>query len=475
MITIAAPAPPPGGAGEPTFTLGTDVRTGLPVKIPRSLLHGSHMHTVGRTRCGKSSTTLLPLAVQSADPYTVNGVTYRDSVLFIDQGGDQAMLHIIRAICLSQVPQRTFRFLSLDPDDDWDVLDPFQSLKPESRSVTAIVNLLIEAFSLDNGLMYGGSYFTAANLAALLKVCRQLVRPGLPPPTLQQVSEYLEKNRRKVKDADQVRMTIAFLTEFDQLKREKRADPTREINMARLLDNGEVAYIFAPTLGNTTSARQFAGLALYSLVHAAMERAHQGLPMKRCLVFIDEFQELAGRSFAALLAQAAKFGITFILSNQSTSQLDNRDNSLASIVFDNTAIKWYHTVSSKRDVEELQFLSGEHETDLHGESFTTLASGVSNQGMFRPRLDVNEILEVSGTFGQGFVFIDDGLGWKPPIRVQGHFATTKEVYERNSRLPLPKRPKAPTPTPVLQRAMSDPELNAKLTSLLQQKVNSERI
>ena len=144
--------------------------------------------------------------------------------------------------------------------------------------------------------------------------------------------------------------------------------------MQRALKDGEVIYFFCPTMGESTTARQIAGLGLYTLINAAMQRqrslslADRHRPQPHAWIFVDEFQELAGRSFAALLAQASKFGVSLVMANQTTAQLQNRDLDLSHVVRDNTLLKLYFTVTGKQDIEELQAYCKEQIISLGSET-----------------------------------------------------------------------------------------------------------
>lgn len=431
------------------ITLGYEVGNGKrAVQVDRTTLANGHMHIRGRTRSGKTSLAILPLIEQLIPDYTTaDNQRSRDPVFVFDLGGDQALFHQVKALAESQNPPRKFRFLSLERNDDWDHFDPFQAVSHGEDRVIRIANMLIEAFNLDNGLIYGGSYFTQQNLAALLRVARQLFREEGRYPTLTEISDYLDKpaNRRAIRDADQVRMTFHFLVEYDQLKPEEATDPNRKIDMLRALDDGEVIYFFTPTLNETTTARQIAGLGLYSLINAAIQRKRRGMASRRAWVFVDEFHELAGRSFAALLAQSGKYGLSLVMANQTTSQLETRDTALANVVFDNTHVKQYFTVTSYLDRRSLEDLSQTEDRLLEGGYSHRIANGTTMNArvITEPTLKHNEILETSGTAGQSFLILDDGKGHKNPLRIFRDHKYDAKLAERlgNTPLPLVKEPR----------------------------------
>jgi len=130
-------------------------------------------------------------------------------------------------------------------------------------------------------------------------------------------------------------------------------------------------------MGQATTARQVAGLGLYTLLAAAQLRKDSGANQcvgeyvghRHAWVIVDEFQELAGRSFSSLLAQSSKFGISLILANQTTTQLETRDINLANVVRDNTIAK-----RNQRDYCSLK------QTDF---SFDSVAASLDNSIMWR--------------------------------------------------------------------------------------------
>lgn len=412
-----------------------------PIRVSRDFLGEGHLHVRGRTRSGKTSPALLPLAIQLMQPYADNGTTKRDPIFIFDLGGDLALFNFVKQA--AEKIGRTFRFLSLHAGDDSHCFDPFQAVPEGERDVMRITTLLIEAFNLDNGLIYGGQYFTAQNLAALLSVVRKLSREEGRRLTLQDVALYLEREARgkKIRDADQIRMTFNFLLEYPQLQVDDKTDPARSIDMNRALEDGEVVYFFAPTLSEMTTARQIAGLGLYNLVYAAMQRARNDRPLVRAWTFIDEFHELTGRAFEALLAQSAKFGISLILANQTTSQLESRASSLHQIVFDNSHVKLYFTVTCQRDIEDLQGLSEEHLRWLPGSSSKQYVTSTTDHAVEVPQLSKNDILDISATEGHGFLIIDDGKGHHEPYHAEVRYhIEDKELYLKARRTPIPRRP-----------------------------------
>lgn len=410
--------------------LGVDAKSGRLVRAARSLF--GHVHMRGKTGAGKTSLAMLNFISQFMAPYLLLGKTCIDPIVILDFGGDQNLFW--NACELATRCGRVFRYLILDEHYDSFFFPPFQAVPGGKSNIIRIVQMLIQAFHLDNGLIYGGSYYTASNTGALLRVARRIA--GLVgSPTLDDVAAYLDApaNRREFKDADQIRMTFDFLLEYPQLA--PGPNPDREILLERAIDNGECIYIYVPTLDEPLTARLVGGLVLYSLIHIAMKRLRSGKPRRNIRVFADEWHEVAGRSLAALLAQSRKFLLSFFLANQSTSQLDHRDASLVDAVFEGTFLKQYFTCVGERDMRDLQGLSNDTTVTLGGTSTGKLTGSSSSREIIVPRLSRDQIREATHRFGESFVVIDDGQGHREPILIRQSHA-----FPDYSDRPLPTRP-----------------------------------
>ena len=439
-------------------------QAGEPLYVSRDLLREAHVHVRGRTRSGKTSQAIAPLAKQLLRSYPVhyhdaNGEPQveqvRDAVFVFDLGGDLTLFNQLKAWSGSNPPggpqdKRQFRFISLARGDAWDYFDPFQSIESDEVSIIQIANMLVQAFHLDHGLVYGGSYYTQQNLAALLGVTRRL-RDNITcdesrSVNLRDVVEQLEKTVKHQRDAEQIRLTFDFLLEYKQLQ--PPAGEDRVIRMDRALQDGEVTYFFCPTMGESTTARQIAGLGLYTLINAAMQRLRtlsvedRYRPLPHAWIFVDEFQELAGRSFAALLAQASKFGISVLMANQTTAQLKNKDLDLSHIVRDNTLLKMYFTITGKEDIEDLQAFSKEMRIELGGETISgglgSSSVSASTREIIVPTLLKDDILRTSSATNECFVILDGEEGHQEPIRLRPEYAIEKADFDALKRTPLPR-------------------------------------
>lgn len=398
--------------------------------VPRSLF--GHMHIRGMTGSGKTSLDLVDLACQFMQPYEVvrndasTGVV-QEPIFIFDLGGDSNFFWNVHDQAKSL--GRTFRYLTLDDELDSFLFPPFQAVGTSGEgNALKISQMLVQAFSMDHGLVYGGSYYSQQNLAALLRVARQLTQTG-GEASLEDVARYLDDphNKREFKDADSVRMTFQFLEQYSQLSRGRSSD--EEIDIDRAIENGEVIYFFTPTLAEPLTARLVAGLGLFSVITVAMRRKKLNKSLPPIRILVDEFYEVVGRSLAALFAQSRKFSASLICANQSTSQLNNRDLSLSDQVFEGTAVKRYYT-SLGSDVEVLQSLSKEARR-FRG---TKGGHSVTAQEVMLPALDRDTILDVSYAFGRSFVVINDGTGHREPLVVQ-----QQHRYPDHSLRPMPAR------------------------------------
>ena len=280
--------------------------------------------------------------------------------------------------------------------------------------------------------MYGVQYYSQQNLEDLLRVWR-LVADKINNATFEDVARYLDdpKHRREFKDADQVRMTFSFLTEHEALT--THPDPNRNIDLRAAIEQGHVIYVWARTMRQAMTARLVAGLLLYSVIAVAQERSTLGEATRRTTVIVDEFQDLVSKSFGDVMAQCRSW-MSLILANQSTSQLENRDLSLADFVFENTTVKQYFSTVGKSDVELLQSLSKDKVKSLGGSSVQGLSTSVSFRDTVTTTLERDETLDVTATFGRSFVVVNDGKGHREPEVIQ-----QTHTHEDLSTRPMPQR------------------------------------
>lgn len=467
--------------GDRRVVVGLDAATGKPVWLPFEFFIEALVHIRGIPGSGKSSRLLLVLILQ------ILNLSPTDPILIIDFGCDQGLLHALRMAAISL--GRKFRILSLDPRDDSDFLDPFQTAST-GGDVIHVATLLIRAFNMDYGLFYGGDYFTSQNLVALLRVAQKLVAQHLSgePLAVDDVCRHLAA--LKVRDANQIRATFEFLNQFRQLKPHLAVNRDRVIDIRRAIDQGEIVYCFLNSTSQSVSARAIAGLMLYSWQQVAEQRLREGLAKRNSWLYVDEWPEIAGRSMERFISTSRKAGINLCLVNQQNSQLKNRDIDLHSVVFSTAKLKMYFNFQGEEEISELMTLSksatrmlhsystsestgnslaqssgtstgitwddagwflasrpdshtrsvteGHSETRSQGES-----TGVTATEHIMPVLDVNDVLEVDAVEGRFFLMVRNGQGHQQPLAVDGQHVIPRDLYERYQNLPLPQRPKHP--------------------------------
>jgi hypothetical protein len=277
--------------------------------------------------------------------------------------------------------------------------------------------MLIRSFHMEHGLVYGGNYFSQQNLAALLRVAKKLAKEN-KDATLEDIARYLEdpKNRRQFKDADQVRMTFDFLLEYPQLRR--HLDPEQNIDVYRALDPAappELIYFFCPTLEEPLTAPLVGRLSpLHD--HRCGDRAEKAWPAFQkgqnfCRRISGNYRPVA-RGPASPVAQVQ---FVTLLANQSTSQLQNRDLSLADAVFEGCQVRQYYTVCGEDDTRVLQSLSKDKIKTLGGGAARGLQTSQNFRETIVPSLERDQTLEVSSRFGHSYLVVNDGAGYRAPI------------------------------------------------------------
>ena len=207
-------------------------------------------------------------------------------------------------------------------------------------------------------------------------------------------------------------------------------------------------------------------------------------PLPHAWVFVDEFQQLAGSSYADVLAQASKFGLSLIMANQTTTQLNVRDLNLADIVRDNTTCKFYFTVTGEQDIKALKAFSKESRGLLASQTAAGWDSRLGEQEYLTTELHNDEILDTSSTNQHCYILLDDGTGHREPVRLWMDYAMNFRQF-RKLKTKSPKRFKGERrpielPDPgeplwkIARRKLETPAWESKLVALHDKKVQEER-
>jgi hypothetical protein len=355
---------------------------------------------------GKSSLTIISLICQLLG----------FPIFVIDLGGDQNLYHNIKRA--AEAIGLTFRYLTLDTKLASFNFPPFQTLTGLKLQTPEVSQRLLRAFNLDFGAaIYGATYYASRSLDAMLSIAKHVFAAN-PNAELTDVDRHLNRpeNKQALRDAESIRMNVRFCLQYPQLS--AASDPEQNILIERAIEQSEVTYFFCPSLDDPIVSPLVGGMALATIIHIASERAKAGKPRVPIYVVVDEFSEIVGRSLGALLAQGRKYGLRFILANQSTSQLEPQGGfKLSDTVFEGTTFKQYFT-SLGDDIKVLQSLSRDKRIQLGGSTVQGLSTSVSFKDQIVPSLDRDDILKVSATFGQSFVVLNDGKGHRDPVVVQ---------------------------------------------------------
>jgi hypothetical protein len=450
--------------------LGLYAQHAQPVLIDRATLR-AHMHVKGATGSGKTSSSLVPLSIQLMQPY--GDTTWsrerlrRDPLLVIDLGGDHALFHAVRDE--ANRAGRKFRFFSVHKHHASDYFDPLQMLLCDELRDTTLASFFTSAFNLDYGLRYGAQYFTEQNLYSMLHALRELRDERGRAPTLAELHDFLRRNLRRYdyRNAEQILMCVDFLLDYETLNAPQHDQQApNHIYMPRVLEDNEVVYFYLPALGEAVFVRQIAGLALYSLLTAAMQRrnndANDGRRTsehrRQAWVILDEFHELTGTSFEKVLVESRKYGLGLILANQSNAQLRHQDTDLSAIVLQGTSVQQYFTVDED-DMRTLQRLSGEADVLRQSISEGRFTS-VSTSWAREPLLDTNVILEANGKRGDCLLRLLDGQGAAPFRQVQTLYPFSLAEYLDAHDKPLPRKPKEePTRPAAAPQSAPEPDLS----------------
>jgi hypothetical protein len=237
-------------------------------------------------------------------------------------------------------------------------------------------------------------------------------------------------------------MPVQFLAELDQLS---SGDPKLQILIDEAIEEGHIVYFYTSHLSGPLTARLAAGLGLYTVVHFARRRTNRG-KKPNIRIITDEFQSLVGKSLSALLTESCKYGIRYILANQSTSQLQTRELDLAQIVFENSDLKIYFSCFGDTDTEALQSLSKKSRiAKSKSVSFRGIAESSETEAeTLVPFISEDAIKDASAIFGMSIVVVSDGKEFHEP-----YFVRQIHRHENLQHKALPLCPVTPSlPPPV---------------------------
>ena len=451
--------------------LGAHATEDYPVLLHRSIL-GEHAHLLGDSGSGKTALGMAPLLAQL--------ISLQDSaVVVIDLKGDMPLFQTAQ-----KGAGNRFKFFTNEVGKATHAFNPFSPLSSDHLSLNQVCEVFLSALGLEHGEGYGRSYYTRVARNVLSRTLQEY--PDIA--SFEELRDKVGKLTNSVsdeRDAFELIAVVESLAAIPQLNHlAKDAVTDHAIDMATVVKNREVIYFWLPAAIETTTVREIAKLALYTLFTSAYQHQRQYQETPKLWVFIDEFQHIASLNFKLILQQARSMGMGLILANQTDSDLWVRDVDLKGTVQSNTRFKQIFSVSSPQEREELSKASGEtlyysRRLNVEGE-MTTADEKVGH------RLMANDIIALSDEPDTSIALIGRGQGYSQfggyafPLR--GTYHITSEEYERRKNAPWPapnsntlvtnrkRRGEARPESPALRTAsiLSDdeppPEVSEKVTA-----------
>jgi hypothetical protein len=314
-------------AGETSFvTLSPEQRT-------------RHIHLIGASGTGKS-TLLLNMIVQD--------IQKGDGVAVLDPHGD-----LIDTVLRHIPPHRAQDVVLIDPADEefpvgFNVLSAHSALEKNllSSDLVAVFRRLSTSWGdqmnavLGNGIL---AVLESSHGGTLIDLRRFLVEPGFRREFLETVQDpeivyYWAKEFPLLTGKPQA----PVLTRLDTFLRPKPirymvAQKESRLDFAKIMDEGKIilARLSHGAIGEENA--YLLGTLLVSKLHQmALGRQKQKESDRRHFwLYIDEFQNFATPSMAAILTGARKYRLGLVLAHQELRQLDGRASDVAGAVMAN--------------------------------------------------------------------------------------------------------------------------------------------
>lgn len=351
--------------------LGLHATEGYPVFLSLETLR-QHAHVLGSTGTGKTSLVVLPLVAQlirrKEHPENPH---FQGPILIIDmKGTDTYAFHAVREVCRKE--GRTLRFFTNLTGSSSYAFNPMLEFIASQLTLQQRGESMRSALNIEHGTGYGQGHFSAVSRRYLQLLLR--TRPGAESFTeLMDVRRELERQhgRRWVKEqedeAGELLTALEMLSEREELNVTEAwagAAPSPEeearrrdvlasrVNMERAFLENEVLYFYLYSHSEEAVCRYIASLALESF-YAACTLRNRSVPpaeRKQAYVFVDEFQQVAGRNFQNFMEQARSSGVALVLANQSRGQLDDELQKAVA----NTGYRHFFDF---QDPEDLSFIS----------------------------------------------------------------------------------------------------------------------
>ena len=302
---------------------GHNTMFGLP-RVDR----GRHLYIIGQTGTGKSGTLEL---LTISDMYTPYGFAV------IDPHGDYAQ-HVLQRI----PPERAGDVIYFNPaDTDFPIaFNPMEVTDPKLKTHTAseLIGVLKRMFeSWGPRLEYILRYSLLALLdypdATMLDITRMLTDRRFRAEVLKYVSdpvvrafwnvEFVSWNERFAAEAVAPVLNKVGAFTANPLVRNIIGQPRSSFNIRRIMDERKILVVnLSRGLIGEDNASLLGSLLVTKIQLAAMSRAD--IPAEQrspFYLYVDEFQNFATDSFATILSEARKYGLSLTVANQYIAQM----------------------------------------------------------------------------------------------------------------------------------------------------------
>ena len=363
-----------------------------PVLVPMRSLQ-EHIYVAGGSGTGKTSRTILPLALQllAARKEKPPG-----PLLVVDLKGDNALFQAVRAG--AREAKRAFRFFTNHVGYATHAFNPFAELHAAGVPLERAGETLLSALNLEHGAGYGRSHFSAVSRGQLRSWLQRF-------PNVQSISELHREivrsrsamspaQKRREEESYELFLALEMLAEMPELNVTEGAAFDERIAFTRSIRDNEVVY-FSLSPKPEEAAARFVGSLAVETFYAALTRHNTAVGadgkqlnvFKRAHAVLDEFQVVAGRNFEAFMETARSNGLGLILASQVPAKLEEE---LRVVVEANVAIRQYFSIRSVAELHDLRELGGTTMElgEPDGEGNPRYRSG--------PRLSENILRAVSG-------------------------------------------------------------------------------
>src|ERR1051326_429141 len=401
--------------------LGTHAEYGYPVLVHKPLLK-EHVHILGGSGSGKSTrmVNLIESELIRGDP---------GAVVVIDLKAEMTHMENVRRE--TQRQRRVFKQFTNVLGLSSYIFNPIQQLSSKTTSFVQMVETIMESLRLNHGDGYGRRYFSIVGREWLLRTIKNWPNLNSFEELYAKAAPEFFKNeaeRDRCRELISVIQQVAEVAAMNWKPRPGESDrPLKDaIFMPDVVEQGQVIYFSLPAIGETSTVREIANLALYSLLTAQKNYQERGGKNQTYLI-IDEFQQMASDGFKLVLRQARKFGLSLILANQSEADLMTPQTSrLLDVVRTNTQVKIYLSANETNTVKMLEKASG-----------VIAYAGADGIPQYRPRRSVNDINFYSGHSDYAICWITRDSGFTAyggdwfGLRTDFHISA-QEFEERDS-------------------------------------------